>query len=241
MFCKAVRTQDVTNPVSLPSSYRTHYVTSPHDYATLLHFSHDRPSWSSPNFTKNSFQNFRRTSDFQYLCIFLIVVQKPLTSSSSSSRHFYIFLYNVFCKAVPTQDVTNPVSPPSSYRTHCDTFDVHLIYFSKCPSNRTIQSYHFTVPQNTRMNKKPCFWTFQSFCYRHCKLLQAIWKGQMSHSSGSFKRIGGFLESQMSVTTYVSTQTASPLNFEWNRKAQEVGGGSGRGDKWDREEKGRWK
>ena len=51
--------------------------------------------------------------NFQYLCIFLTVVQKPLTSSSSSSSHFYIFLYNVFYKAVHTQGVTNP----SSYRT----------------------------------------------------------------------------------------------------------------------------
>jgi hypothetical protein len=44
----------------------------------------------------------------------------------------------------------------------------------------------------------------------------------MPHSSGSFKRIGGFLESQMSVTTYVPTHTTTPLDFQWKRKA---GGG----------------
>ena len=44
----------------------------------------------------------------------LKVIQYLLTSSSSSSCHFYPSLYlsfnNVFQKAVPTQDLTNPVS-----------------------------------------------------------------------------------------------------------------------------------
>jgi hypothetical protein len=106
------------------------------------------------------------------------------------------------------------------------------------------EPYKATISLSRKIHgwtKSPVFEHSSLFsCYRHCKLLQAIWKGQMSHSSGSFKRIGGFLEYQMSVTTYVATQTASPLDFEWNRKAQEVGG-SGRGDKWDREEKGSWK
>jgi hypothetical protein len=39
-----------------------------------------------------------------------------LTSSTSSSRHFYpslyLYLTDAFSKAVPTQDVTNPVSLP---------------------------------------------------------------------------------------------------------------------------------
>ena len=48
---------------------------------------------------------------------FLNVIQYLLTSSSSSSRHvdpsFSLSFHNVIQKAVPTQDVTNPVSVPS--------------------------------------------------------------------------------------------------------------------------------
>ena len=64
--------------------------------------------------------------------LFLKVIQQLLTSSFSSSRHFYPSLYlssnNVFQKAVPTQDVTNPVSLRFivcrmflSFSTRCNT------------------------------------------------------------------------------------------------------------------------
>lgn len=52
---------------------------------------------------------------------FLKTIQQLLASQSSSSRHAYTSLYlsfsNVFQKAVPTQDVTNPISllPEKSY------------------------------------------------------------------------------------------------------------------------------
>ena len=50
---------------------------------------------------------------------FLKAIQWLLTSSPSSYLHFYPSLYlsfnNVFQKAVPTQDMTNPVSLPSFY------------------------------------------------------------------------------------------------------------------------------
>jgi hypothetical protein len=75
-------------------------------------------------------------------------------------------------------------------------------------------------------------------CYRDCKLLQAIWKSEISHYSGSFRRIGGFLETEMSVIIYVTTQTTTALDFQWKRK-ERVRGKSGReGDKWGREGKG---
>jgi hypothetical protein len=49
------------------------------------------------------------------IIFFLKVIQYLLTSSSSSSRPFYLSFNHVFQKAVPMQDVTNPVSLPSFY------------------------------------------------------------------------------------------------------------------------------
>jgi len=56
---------------------------------------------------------------FQLLAYSYFLIQKLLASSSPSSRHFYHSLFlslnNLFQKAVPTQDVTNPVILPSIY------------------------------------------------------------------------------------------------------------------------------
>ena len=56
---------------------------------------------------------------FPVSSLFRKAIKQLLTSSSSSSRHFYLSLHlsfnNVYYKAVPTQDVTNPVSLPSVY------------------------------------------------------------------------------------------------------------------------------
>ena len=108
--------------------------------------------------------------------------QYPLLSLRSSSScsslllrlpftSFYLSFNNVFQKAVPTPDVTNPVSPPPFYSTqnsfppdsmqhffishtigppdllnpspeqHFKTFQGFLIYFPKCPSFGTTQTY----------------------------------------------------------------------------------------------------
>ena len=61
---------------------------------------------------------------------FLKAIQQLLTSSSSYSHRFYPSLYipfnKVFQKAVPTQDMTNPVTLPSVY---C-MYDIPLLLYS---------------------------------------------------------------------------------------------------------------
>jgi len=58
--------------------------------------------------------------DFQYPLFFLKVIQWLLTSSFSSSRNFnpslYLLFNNMFYKAVPSQDVNNPISLHSFHR-----------------------------------------------------------------------------------------------------------------------------
>jgi len=61
----------------------------------------------------------------------------------------------------------------------------------------------------------------------------------MSHSSGSFRPIRGFLESAMSVAIYVSTQTTAPLHFQRKRKAEEESGERVVGGKMVRRGKGK--
>jgi hypothetical protein len=65
-------------------------------------------------------------SEFTVSSRFLKVIPWLFTSSSSSFRHFYPSLYlsfkNLFQKAVPTQNVTNPVSLPSV----CCMYDIPL-------------------------------------------------------------------------------------------------------------------
>jgi hypothetical protein len=65
VFYKAVPTQDVTNPVSLPS-FLLHvwYSSPPWLYITLLHLSHDRSKRSSPSFPSRT--------HFKTLQVFLI-------------------------------------------------------------------------------------------------------------------------------------------------------------------------
>jgi len=50
MFQKAVPTQDVTNPVSLPSSYRLQHIPLHLDYMQYFIFSQDQSHWSPPSF-----------------------------------------------------------------------------------------------------------------------------------------------------------------------------------------------
>ena len=64
---------------------------------------------------------------------FINIIQELLTSSASSSCHFYLNLYlffdNVFWKKVPTQDATNRVSlRPFS----CTTFLSSLTLCNEC-------------------------------------------------------------------------------------------------------------
>jgi len=64
VFQQAVPTQDVTNPVSLPTFLSLYAeFLSTRLYATLLHFSHVRSTWSSQSFSRTTFQNFPGISD----------------------------------------------------------------------------------------------------------------------------------------------------------------------------------
>ena len=64
LCCKAVPMQDLTSAVSLLFFLLfVGYSFAPWLLVTLLHFSHDRSSWSSPSFCSTTFQNFPDISD----------------------------------------------------------------------------------------------------------------------------------------------------------------------------------
>ena len=79
-----------------------------------------------------------------FISHFLRVIQKLLTSSSSSFRHSYLSLYislnNMFQKAVPMQDVTNQVTRPSFYYMQdipllLDSWQYFFISNTICPTD----------------------------------------------------------------------------------------------------------
>ena len=78
----------------------------------------------------------RMLISFPVPSLFLKVIQQLLTSFSSSSRYLYLSLYpsisNVFQKAVPTHDVTNPVN------------SLHFIVYSIFLSSLTLILIHFS-------------------------------------------------------------------------------------------------
>jgi hypothetical protein len=102
---------------------------------------------------------------------FLKVIQWLLTSSSSSSGHFYLSFYisfkNVFYKTVPTQEVTNSVSLPS--------FLPSVYCMKKIPFLLDCVSFLFfrTTSPNELLSPASKFKTFQAFS-SNSDLLSAV-------------------------------------------------------------------
>jgi len=67
--------------------------------------------------------------------LFLKVVQQMLTSFSSSSLVLYLSFFNVFLKAMPTQDATNPDSPKeirvtiTNFSIEMETWELRFLVF----------------------------------------------------------------------------------------------------------------
>jgi hypothetical protein len=88
--------------------------------------------------------------------------------------------------------------------------------------NRTKLPFH--CPKEYTDEQKAVFLKIQVFfhvtgtvnCYRRF--------GTAKCPSRLFRRIGGFLESKMSVTIYLSTETTTPLDFQGKREVERRGG-----------------
>jgi hypothetical protein len=76
---------------------------------------------------------------------FLKAIQSLLTSYSSSSRLFYLSFNNLFQKAVPTQDVTNPVILRS-----CTLCRIFLSSFTLCNSSFLTRSVQHHISTTSR-------------------------------------------------------------------------------------------